>query len=211
MPFASDALENSVENLIDLARGGSISAAGQLFERCRGYLTVIANQRLDAVLQAKLGGSDMVQQTLMHAHRDFGDFRGRTEGELLAWLQAIILNQLATANRRYTETAKRDVKREVPFAQFDPSDYRSNSLVASTETPSQDAVKREDRERVASALARLDPLYRQIVELRNRDQLTFIEIGERLSMSDETARRTWARAVEQLRFALTTNSNRIAP
>ncbi len=203
MTSERDEFDDSVEKLLDQARGGSLLAAGHLFDRCRGYLTVIANQRLDDALRAKIGGSDLVQQTLMHAHRDFGDFRGRTEGELLAWLQAIILNELATAKRRYVDTAKRDLKREVPITDNDGSDGRSSALPANTETPSQDAVQREDHARLHNALARLGELDRQVVELRNRDLLTFVEIGRRLSMSEEQARRTWARAIEKLRHALT--------
>jgi RNA polymerase sigma-70 factor, ECF subfamily len=38
-------------------------------------------------LQAKGGGSDLVQETLLDAHKDFDRFTGRTEQEFLAWLQ----------------------------------------------------------------------------------------------------------------------------
>ena len=49
------------------------------------------------------------------------------------------------------------------------------------------------------ALARLRPSYQRVIELRNRDRQTFAEIGVQMAISEERARRLWARAVEQLR------------
>ena len=45
-------------------------------------------------IQGKLDASDLVQQTLLEAHCDLPSFRGRTEGELAAWLRAILAHQL---------------------------------------------------------------------------------------------------------------------
>ena len=67
---------SAVNNLIDQARLGSIEASGELLEACRGYLLLIANGQLDADLRQKLGGSDLVQETFVQAHRDFVRFNG---------------------------------------------------------------------------------------------------------------------------------------
>lgn len=187
------------EALFQQARRGCRDSAGQLLQECRGYLLVIANHELDEKLRAKLGGSDVVQQTLMHAHRDFADFRGATAGELLAWLQAILTNQIAGARRHYLETAKRDIRREIAIAQQDNSSIHDVWLPSDLTSPSEHAMASEDRQCVESALARLSDKYRRVIELRNRDLLSFAQIGERFSISDEAARRLWARAVEALR------------
>lgn len=189
----------SFDALIEQARAGSTPALGQALNQCRGYLLAIANQRLDDLLQAKMGGSDLVQQTLMHAHRYFANFRGRTEGELLGWLQRILLNELARAKRDFMETAKRDVLREVAFGHQDGSRGRGSWLPADTDTPSKQALANEDDARLRQAIGRLNTPYRRVIELRNRDLLTFAEIGSRMSMSEERARRMWARAIERLR------------
>jgi RNA polymerase sigma-70 factor (ECF subfamily) len=189
----------SFDALIEQARGGCTTALGTVLQQCRGYLLAIANQRLDEQLHAKLGGSDLVQQTLMHAHRDFANFRGRSEAELLAWLQRILLNEVARANRDFLETAKRDVSREVPFGHQDGSRGGGSWLPAETDTPSKQAAAKEEDARLRQALARLSAPYQQVIELRNRDLLAFAEIGAQMSISEERARRMWARAIERLR------------
>ena len=98
------------------ARRGSGEALGQLLESCRNYLLLVSNQELGTDLQAKVGGSDVVQQTFLEAKENFGKFRGQTEAELLAWLRRILLDNLANVERHYRGTARRQVRREVPLA-----------------------------------------------------------------------------------------------
>ena len=66
-------------------------------------------------LLPKGGGSDLVQDTLLGAYRDFGTFHGRSRDELLAWLRKILENNLSVFRRRYRGTRKRRVSLEVPF------------------------------------------------------------------------------------------------
>ena len=60
-----------VVDLLQQARAGDAQAAGLLLERYRPYLRVIAQRLLDEQLAARLDASDLVQQTLFEAHRDF--------------------------------------------------------------------------------------------------------------------------------------------
>ena len=73
------------------AQAGSKEALGQLLDSCRGYLLLIANQELGPDLQAKGGASDLVQETLLDACRDFAHFQGNTEQELFGWLRRSII------------------------------------------------------------------------------------------------------------------------
>ena len=50
-------------------------------ERFRSYLLLLARVRLDPRLRPKFDASDVVQQTLLEAHRDLAQFRGRTVAE----------------------------------------------------------------------------------------------------------------------------------
>lgn len=199
MHFPQCQPSQSWEILIQQARRGCRGCRGQLLDECRGYLLVIANQQLNDRLQAKLGGSDLVQQTLLHAVRDFEDFRGQGAQELFGWLRRILLNQIARAKRDFLETDKRDVSREVPLGQRTESHNSASWLPADVETPSKQAAAAEDEKRLSLALARLSPPYRRVIELRNRDLLTFTEIGALMSSSPERARRLWVRAIERLR------------
>jgi RNA polymerase sigma-70 factor (ECF subfamily) len=80
-------------------------------ERFRSYLLLLARGRLDSLAQAKVGASDVVQQTLLEAHRDRAQWRGRTAGEQAAWLRQILARNLANVVRDLRRD-KRDVARE---------------------------------------------------------------------------------------------------
>src|SRR5438128_12586041 len=95
------------ELLIAAARAGSTEALGQVLETCRQYLLLVANQQVPPELAAKLAPSDLVQETFLKAHREFAQFQGRTEAELLGWLRRILLNNLVSFSRQYEGTDKR--------------------------------------------------------------------------------------------------------
>ena len=73
------------EQMLCLARAGDPSARGQMLESYRNYLTLLARNQIGRRLQGKVDPSDLVQETFLEAHRDFGQFRGGTEGELVGW------------------------------------------------------------------------------------------------------------------------------
>ena len=64
------------------ARAGSREALGRALDACRGYLLLVAQGELAPDLRAKGGASDLVQETLLEAYRDFALFHGGSEGEL---------------------------------------------------------------------------------------------------------------------------------
>src|SRR5262249_56913673 len=117
-------------------------------------------------LRAKLDASDIVQQAILQAHERQDQFRGRTEGEWLAWLCAILANALAAASRRFDAQA-RDPSRERSLnAELERSASRLDGLLAADQTsPSERAVRREGLVRLAQALAPLAAGQRRVAEL----------------------------------------------
>jgi DNA-directed RNA polymerase specialized sigma24 family protein len=75
---------DSVAKSDDGRLGPGSGDAGQLLEACRQYLLMIANDVIGPELQAKLGPSDLVQDTFLEAQRHIDAFRGQTRGELRA-------------------------------------------------------------------------------------------------------------------------------
>src|SRR4051812_771329 len=67
----------------------------------REYLRLLARLQIDQRLQSKVDPSDIVQQTLVKAHQNLGQFRGRSDGELVAWLRRILSNPLVDAVRKF--------------------------------------------------------------------------------------------------------------
>src|SRR5437588_9890039 len=117
------------------ARAGSSEALGQALEMCRNYLLLVAGQELDPELCAKGGASDLVQETFLEAQRDFAQFRGSSEAELLGWLRQSLLHNIANFKRRYRGTGKRAVGREVALQTDDSANAGGLEPAAASLTP----------------------------------------------------------------------------
>ena len=90
---------------------------GQLLQLYRNYLTILAATQLDRRLRRRMSPSDLVQETMLAAHRDFAKFRGGSERELLAWLRQILINCLHHAIETHLKAKRRDVRREISVEQ----------------------------------------------------------------------------------------------
>src|SRR5262249_25235701 len=142
------------------ARAGTAETLGQMLSDCRAYLLLIAGQELDSDLRAKAGASDLVQETLLEACRDFDGFHGRTEAELLDWLRKLLLHNLADFRRRYRGTKKREMAREsTPMTDGSPVPPSLQAL-ARDSSPSELRIKHEELEAVERAIERLPDDYR---------------------------------------------------
>jgi RNA polymerase sigma-70 factor (ECF subfamily) len=184
------------------ARAGSPEALGQVLEACRAYLLVVAQRELDPALHAKGGASDLVQETFLEAQRDFPQFRGDSEAELLGWLRRMLLNNLASFTRQYRATDKRSIDREVKLAPDPSSSQWDGGVRADSPSPSEQAVDQEQAQALAHAVERLPEDYRQIVTLRYYEERSFDEIAQRMQRSPNAVRKLWARAVERLQQEL---------
>lgn len=91
--------------------GGNTEDDGLAVERFRSYLLLLARARLRGVPEARINASDLVQQTLLDAHRQRQQFRGDGPPEMAAWLRRMLACNLADAQRAL-HRGKRDVDRE---------------------------------------------------------------------------------------------------
>jgi RNA polymerase sigma-70 factor (ECF subfamily) len=180
------------------ARTGCQDALGRLLELSRGYLLLVAERELAPDLRAKGGASDLVQETLLEAVRDFGRFQGDTEAELLAWLRRLLLNNVISFTRLYRETAKRQVGREVALEGDGSASRCGLEPCAGGDSPSDLLVQAEDAESIRRAVARLPEDYRRALQLRYGEGWTFEEIGAQLGLTANAATKLCLRAVKRL-------------
>ena len=146
---------------------------------------------------AKGGASDLVQDTLLGAYRDFATFEGRSRDELRAWLRKILQNNLAVFRRRYRGTRKRQISLEMPIGVTSQGKARE-SLPFDSVSPSTNAARRERAAALMTALGRIPEDSRRVVLWYQYDRLSFEEIGRRLDRSAEAARKLWSRALIRL-------------
>jgi RNA polymerase sigma-70 factor (ECF subfamily) len=195
----------SVEKLLHEAQQGASDRLGQLLQHYRNYLQVVAMAQLDPKLRARISASDLVQETMLGAYRDFPQFRGHSERELLAWLRQILINKLRVFVQQHVLAARRDVRRERSLNH--PGDSSASSgptrgearLADRGPSPSTDCVRRETAVQLADYLARMPQPYRDVVVLRNFCGLPFDDVAERMQRSSGAVRMLWLRAISQLR------------
>jgi RNA polymerase sigma-70 factor (ECF subfamily) len=197
-------METDVPTMLTRARQGDGSARGQLLESYSRYLTLLARLQIGRQLRGKVDPADIVQETFLEATRQIDQFRGNSEGELLAWLRRILAGQMALTLRRYLGTRGRDVKLERELAvQLDQSSAMlDRGLVANHSTPSQHASKREQSVLLAEALARLPEDYREVIILRHLEGLPFAEVAQAMDRSADSVQKLWVRALASLRQTL---------
>jgi RNA polymerase sigma-70 factor (ECF subfamily) len=192
------------EQLLYLARTGDVVALGQLLERYRSYLALLAQLQIGRRLQGKVDAADLVQETFLEAHRHFAGFQGTSEGELVSWLRQVLAARLANLVRHYMGTRRRDIRLERELAaELDQSSrVLDHGLAARQSSPSQRAAHREQAVLLAEALERLPESYRDVLILRHLEGLTFPEVARRLDRTVDSVKGLWTRALDQLRRSL---------
>ncbi len=155
------------------------------------------------MVRAKVGASDVVQQTLLEAHRDLLQLRGRTVGEQAAWLRQILARNLANLVRDLRRE-KRDVAREQRLqAALDESASRLEVwLAAEQSSPSQQVERQERAVRLAEALATLPENQREAIVLRHWHGCSLAEIAERLGCTTAAVTGLLHRGFRKLRQQL---------
>jgi RNA polymerase sigma-70 factor (ECF subfamily) len=189
------------EQAILQAKAGDEAALGPLLELYRNYLRLLARIEVGRRLQGKLDASDIVQETFLEAHRNFGGFRGTAEPQFVAWLRQILAAKVANLVRHYFGTQQRDIRLEQELAAgIDHSSHMLGAeLAASMTSPSQNAAAREQSVLLADALERIPPDYRDVIILRHLEGLTFPEVAKRMGKTQDSVEKLWLRGLARLR------------
>jgi RNA polymerase sigma-70 factor, ECF subfamily len=181
---------------LDRARRGDSAALGDLLQAYRPYIRVIARATRQGCAPARLDDSDLIQDTLLLAHRAFGRFRGTTVAEFAGWLRQLTLRTVGHAVRAHLGTGKRDAAVEQPLADFDALPVPDGS------SPDGRAVRHERAARVAAAIEQLPEEMRQVVLGRLLEIQPYSELAARMNKSEGALRVTYTRALRRLREIL---------
>src|SRR5579883_54585 len=186
------------EDLLECARAGDPVARGRLLELYRNYLRLMARSLIGRPLRVLLDASDLVQETFLKAHREFHQFAGSTEPELVAWLRKILVNTLANQAKHHTAQG-RDYRRQQSLeALLDRSSLAvQRALARPISSPSAQAVRREQAVLLADALEHLPAHYREVFILRNLEHLPFPTIAQRMGRSLDAVQVLWKRAMDR--------------
>jgi RNA polymerase sigma-70 factor (ECF subfamily) len=191
---------STLVELLDRARSGDEGARDELFRKCRNYVGVVARAHVENSLRRKVDASDLVQQTLLEAHRGFAQFRGSTPEQWLAWLRRILVHNAADFVRHYWQTDKRQQRREIPLR----AGPAGSSCVVGWEpadpgeSPSALVMQREREIELADGIAGLSEDHREVIVLRSLERLPFDEVARRMGRSRPAVQMLWMRAIRSL-------------
>ena len=193
--------DSAFASLLLRARKGDTDALGVLLQWYVNYLNILASTQLDHRLRRRVNPSDLLQEAMLAAHRDFGDFHGNSQAELLGWLRQILIHTLHRNFSRHVKAKKRDVRREVSMDEISQRVEESACQMATilpsrVESPSSPMQQREQSVALAHQLSRLRPHYRDIIVYRVIQSLPFDEIAKKMNRSNGAVRMLWLRALE---------------
>jgi RNA polymerase sigma-70 factor (ECF subfamily) len=202
-----DMLFDSQDVLIR-AKSGDESAKGELLNRFRPYLNVIAQRLLDERLQGRMDFSDVVQTTYLEATRDFDSFRGDTVESLLAWLRNILRNNVATAHQQHLAAQKRSARKETMLRVASESGGSSmgmaDILPSESSTPSQRLMRDEAAVVLATCMSQIPETQRDAIRMRYLDGMSLKEISDRLGKSEMAVAGLLKRGLRALREQMNT-------
>ncbi len=177
--------------------------ADEELEHYRDYLRLLAQYQLDPRLRGKIGPSDIVQQTLLEAHRARDQYRGNSDPEKAAWLRKILARNLVDEARRYAR-GKRDVTLECSLhASLDESSSRLEAWLAAEQfSPSRQLARSDQLLHLADALARLSEDQRRAVEIHHLKGLPSAEVAGQLGRNEASVAGLLRRGLKSLRSQL---------
>jgi RNA polymerase sigma factor (sigma-70 family) len=140
---------------------------------------------------------DVVQEAYLRAFRFFGGFRG---GDSRAWLLAIVRNT-------YYTWAQRNGSRTLTTV----ADEEIEDIASPSPDPEARLLHSADSERLRQALEQLPVEYREVIVLRELEELSYKEIADIAAIPLGTVMSRLARARKRLQQCLMTDESREYP
>jgi RNA polymerase sigma-70 factor, ECF subfamily len=181
--------------LVAAARTGDAQAFGELTERHRGACL----KRAMLMIRNRTAAEDEVQNAFWKAFQHLEQFRG--EGTFPAWLSRIVENQCLMRIREERNS------RFVYLDQSTDSNVRME-LVGQLSSPEDQLGLNEVVKLLRTEISRIPPLLRNVMLLRDLDQLSMPEVAVRLGLSVPAAKSRLMRARMELRSRITRHCGR---
>lgn len=192
--------------LIALAQAGDTSALNDLFIRHRERLRRMVDLRLDRRLTGRVDPSDVVQDGFVDAVAKLPEYLAEPRCPLFLWLRLVVGERLHKVHRTHLGTQMRDASLEVSLYRG-PLPIASSAALAAQllgkhTSPTQAAIRAERLLRLQDALNSLDPIDREIIALRNFEELSRSEAAAELGIEESAAAKRYVRALKRLKNVL---------
>ena len=176
------------------------------FLEYREQLLALARRNLNPVLLRRFSPEDVVQDTLSSACSKIDFFENRPDVPVYFKLRTILLQTIATAERKHLQSRKRDAYKELEVSDDGDTETPARAgwnQFADTMTGPVTQVARRDRYALLEeALANLSENDRCILEMRHFDGLGNAECARLLEIEPKAASIRYVRALQRLREKL---------
>lgn len=188
--------------LIESLRAGSEEAYEELIARFQQPVYTLCLRLLNNESEA----CDVVQEVFLKVFRSIASFRGQSS--LKTWIYRITINEAHNARRWFARHRRREVELDT-----EPGDSRGwmELIPDGGRSPFEMAFNHEQAGIIQAALERINPVFREVVVLRDITDLSYEEIAEILGISLGTVKSRILRGREALREELTGNSKSRRP
>lgn len=182
--------------LVDRFKEGDQSAFDEMVSRYWDRIYSMVHQ----LLRNQQDAEEVTQDAFIRAHRGLENFRG--DSAFSTWLYQIATN-LARNRYWYWWRRKRDktISFDAPVSSESDTPL-SDMFPAQAETPETATITQEFVDRVAEGMKLLSEKHREILVLRNVQNLSYEEIATTLEISVGTVKSRIARARDSLREKL---------
>ena len=184
-------------------RAGGREVLANYFAAVRDRLRRIVGFRLHHRLRGRISESDVLQETFVRAADRLDQYLERGEVPFFVWLRAEAAQRLVELHRFHLQADKRDVRREIHLAPPAASDATSLALAAHLvgpmTTPSQALLRRQQLESLETSLNEMDSVDREVIALRNFEELSNAETADVLGITPDSASKRYLRALKRLR------------
>jgi RNA polymerase sigma-70 factor (ECF subfamily) len=187
------------EQLVERALAGDREAFGEVVRRWERKIYALAYGILGSVEDAR----DASQETFIAAYRNLQGFRG--EAKVSSWLHRIAVNQCISRQRRARVRAETGLEDEVESSGEGLLSTRAG------DSPARASESKQRAEAVRRAVASLPQELREVVLMKEFEELTFQEIADALQVPLSTVKSRLYTALRQLRLRLERFELEVAP
>jgi RNA polymerase sigma-70 factor, ECF subfamily len=182
-------------------RAGDTAALAELFEAHRPQLRRMVDLRLDSHVAARLDPSDVLQEVYLDMAGQMDAYLRNPRVAFYVWLRGLTWERLLKLHRRHLGAGCRTVVREQALP-LESSAALAGQLLARDASPSEALVKQELRRRVQQALAKLGEEDREVILMRDFEDMTNGEVAQALDLSASGATMRYGRAIFRLKEIL---------
>ena len=187
--------EASDQELLERCRAGDETAFDDLVLRHQQRAFNVAFQ----LLRDHEDATEVAQDAFVRIYRSVGDFRG--ECEFTTWLHQIVVN-LARNKHRWWKRRGRQASVSLDSTVETADGEVPMQIAGNTDAPDVQAVNTEFVELLSRRMHELPRKFREVLVLRNVENLSYEKIAEVLDCSTGTVKSRLARAREALRKSL---------